>query len=93
MLQTLRAARELLVYVDDVRWLVNLSVTYGAAWLSSRREEEREVELIEKFRECRPLVHDPVIWSTECEFDRQEWVICPRSSSLPCEPRAGSCES
>ncbi len=93
MLEALRAVRQLVLCVDDVRWLVNMGVSYGAAWFARDLADDREIELIEKFRECQPLIHDPVIWSTECEFDRHDWIICQRSSLLPCEPRGASCET
>ncbi len=91
MFGVLRTARELAQYADDVRWAVRI----GWDWFESMRPAPasgREIELIEKFRDIRPLEHDEVIWSTECEFDIQEWQLIFPPPPLPlCEPPGMSC--
>ena len=85
-LVALRTAREIVQYADDVRWAVRV----GSGWVQSLYESPvvgREIELIEKFRACRPMEHDEPVWHRECEFDHEEWhLIFPLLSKLPCEP-------
>ena len=91
MLGVLRTAREFVQYADDVRWAVRVGSDWVQSWRVSHAHG-REIELIEKFRDIRPLEHDEVIWSTDCEFDIQEWqLIFPPHPMLLCVPPGMSC--
>ena len=96
-MEYIRVARELAGIVPAVRglysdlvWLVEVVRTWQPD--TSGRPE---VELVECFRECLPLEHDEPVWSTECEYDCEEWVHCSseRVGVQACDarpPRASS---
>ncbi len=85
MFGVLRTARELAQYADDVRWAVRLTSEWMGWWRES--PGGREIELIENFRDCRPMEHDEPMWHTECEFDNEEWhLILPPLSMLAYVP-------
>ena len=72
-----RTAREAAQIVKDLWWLVELAQdAYAKA-----PQKPPEVELIEKFRDCKPLVHEEPIWGTEAEeFDAGWAIVTPASS-------------
>ena len=56
----------------DMLWLYGVA---RATWTPAASSAP-EVEMVACFRECVPLEHEAEVWSTECEYDCEEWVHC-----------------
>ena len=72
-----RTVREAAQIVKDLWWFAEMAKDACSAPPPS----PREVELTERFRECKPLIHDEPIWGTEAEeFDAGWAIVTPASS-------------
>ena len=84
-MEYLQVARELASIVPtareayrDMLWLYGVA---RATWTPAASSAP-EVEMVACFRECLPLEHEAEVWSTECEYDCEEWVHCGISESM-----------
>ena len=78
-MEYIQVARELASIVPtareayrDMLWLYGVA---RATWTPAASSPP-EVEMVACFRECVPLEHEAEVWSTECEYDCEEWVHC-----------------
>ena len=78
-MEYIQVARELASIVPtareayrDMLWLYGVA---RATWIPAASSAP-EVEMVACFRDCIPLEHDEPVWSTECEYDCEEWVHC-----------------
>ena len=78
-MEYIQVARELASIVPtareayrDMLWLYGVA---RATWTPAASSAP-EVEMVACFRECVPLEHEAEVWSTECEYDCEEWVHC-----------------
>ena len=78
-MEYIQVARELASIVPtareayrDMLWLYGVA---RATWTPAASSAP-EVEMVACFRDCIPLEHDEPVWSTECEYDCEEWVHC-----------------
>ena len=78
MLLAIRSVRDLKGLYDDVRWAVEIGGDLLEKWRTPDVPSPPEIELIEKFRDCLPLVHDEPLWFEEPFID--DWcLVAPRS--------------
>ena len=61
----------------DLVWLANMA---HATW-QPIAVHSPDIELVACFRDCTPMVNDEPVWSTECEYDCEEWVHCGSAES------------
>ena len=72
--QSWRVAREIVSLVQDVHTLYTIAKNVN---VPPPLASEKEIELSEMFREV-PLPHEDPVWYSECDFDRDDWlIICP----------------
>ena len=78
-MEYIQVARELASIVPtareayrDMLWLYGVA---RATWTPAASSAP-EVEMVACFRDCVPLEHEAEVWSTECEYDCEEWVHC-----------------
>ena len=83
-MEYIQVARELASIVPtareayrDMLWLYGVA---RATWTPAANSAP-EVEMVACFRECVPLEHEAEVWSTECEYDCEEWVQCGTAES------------
>ena len=91
VLQTFRISREMWNIAQDIYLLLQIAKNTCFGRSSSSL---REVELSALYNEPRMRAEDEDAWSTEGEYDKEEWeTIFPLPSSQSYAPRETSCVS